>query len=155
MDTIKNAAKPLSQREVKIYSNFHFNKQKDRKYTYDRDDAIEKIPKDLIYYEPSPVSRKETHINQTKYAFVGSPHGNGLDCHRTWEALCLGCIVIIKSSPLDDLYDGLPVLIMREWSCITEGVLLNTIEKYKCMDFYYEKLSLNYWMSKINDTWSS
>lgn len=147
--TIKNAAKPLSEREPKIYSNFHFNKQKDRKYTYDRDDAIEKIPKDLIFYEPSPVSRKETHMNQSKYAFVGSPHGNGLDCHRTWEALCLGCIPIVKTSPIDSVFDDLPVLIVQDWSDVTKELLDFTIKSYSNQNFNYNKLTLQYWMDLI------
>jgi len=64
------------------------------------------IPADLIDYEPSPIPRL-----QTEYAFVASPYGNGFDCHRTWEALCLGCIPIVKISPLDRLFANLPVLL--------------------------------------------
>ena len=105
----------------------------------------------MIYYEPTRIERYESWKNQSEYAFIASPHGNGIDCHRTWEALCLGCIVIVKTSPLDDLYDGLPVLIVGEWSDICENLLLETIEKYKSMDFNYEKLTLNYWMNKINE----
>ena len=41
--------------------------------------------------------------------------GNGLDCHRTWELLYLGCIVITRTSPLDPLFEGLPVVIVRDW----------------------------------------
>lgn len=148
---IRHISLPFFERIPKIYANFHFSIHS--KFAQERKDAISQIPKDLIYYESSRMEKYETWQKQIEYAFVASPYGNSLDSHRTWEALCLGCIVIIKSSPLDDLYDGLPVLIIGEWSCITERVLLNTIEKYKCMDFYFEKLSLNYWMSKINDTW--
>lgn len=50
-----------------------------------------------------------------RYPFVMSAHGNGLDCHRTWEVLCLGCIAIVKRSPLDPLYVGLPVAIVEDW----------------------------------------
>jgi hypothetical protein len=46
---------------------------------------------------------------------VVSPHGNGLDCHRTWESLVLGNIVIVKRSSLDPLYEGLPVVIVDDW----------------------------------------
>lgn len=46
--------------------------------------------------------------------FVLSLVGNGLDCHRTWEALYLGAIVIAKRSPLDPLYDGLPVALIDD-----------------------------------------
>lgn len=52
----------------------------------------------------------------TEYPFVISTVGNGLDCHRTWELLYLGTIVITKTSSLDDLYDGLPVVIVKDWS---------------------------------------
>jgi hypothetical protein len=39
----------------------------------------------------------------SSYAFVVSVHGLGLDCHRTWEALYLGAVVITQHSSLDAL----------------------------------------------------
>jgi hypothetical protein len=51
-----------------------------------------------------------------EYPFVLSAAGNGLDCHRTWELLYLGNIVITKTSSLDRLYDGLPVAVVRDWN---------------------------------------
>ena len=45
------------------------------------------------------------------YAFVASPRGLGLDTHRTWEALFLGSIVIVRSSSIDELFEDLPVVI--------------------------------------------
>jgi hypothetical protein len=53
------------------------------------------------------------------HAFVASPHGNGLDCHRTWEALALGCIPIVKRSPIDKVFQGLPVWIVGSWKEVT------------------------------------
>ena len=50
-----------------------------------------------------------------QYPLVLSTTGNGLDCHRTWELLYLGCIVVTKTSPLDPLYEGLPVIIVEDW----------------------------------------
>ena len=38
------------------------------------------------------------------YEFVLSPSGAGLDCHRTWEAILAGCIVITKTSPFDEMF---------------------------------------------------
>ena len=133
---------------IKIcYANFHFNVN--TKYGYDRKNAISSISKDLVYYEFTPTTRIDTWKHQSKMVFVISPHGNGLDCHRTWEALILGCIVIVKSSPLDSLYEGLPVLIVDNWNNITEELLDITMEKFSKMDFQYEKLQLKYWMEKI------
>jgi hypothetical protein len=146
---IRNHALPFYERKMKIYANFHF--ALNTKFAKDRIDAMSQIPKDLVFYELSRLERNETWQNQSEYTFVASPHGNGLDCHRTWEALCLGCIVIVKTSPLNNLYDGLPVLIVEEWSCITEQVLLETIENCKKMEFQYEKLTLEYWMDMVFD----
>jgi hypothetical protein len=148
---LRNKSKPFYQREPKIYSNFHFFTHS--KFGKDRVDAIANIPKDVIYYEPEHVDRIVSWQHQTKYAFVASPHGNGLDCHRTWEALCLNCIVIVKTSPLDDLYKDLPVLIVPEWSSLTESLLLETIDNFKNVEFSYEKLTLSYWMNLIRTSY--
>jgi hypothetical protein len=140
----------FDKRIIKCYSNFHFNMQTDRRYTYDRKDALEKIPKECVYYEKKLVPRKQSFINQLEYAYVISPHGNGLDCHRTWEALVLGCIPIVKSSCLDQLYDELPVLIVEDWSDISQELLEETVKVFKEQKFNYEKLTLKYWMDKID-----
>jgi hypothetical protein len=146
---IKNSSKPFWEREIKCYSNFHFNFYK---FGKDRRDAIKKIPKNLIHYEDNQVLRKDTWKKQSLYAFVVSPHGNGLDCHRTWEALVLGCIVIVKTSGLDPLYEGLPVLIVNDWSEIDKDLLENTLNEYKMASFDYNKLKLEYWINKIKNT---
>lgn len=141
------------EREIKCYSNFHF--QMNTKYGQDRKDAIAQIPSELVYYEPEMVPRLKSWNKQKEYAFVISPHGGGYDCHRLWEALILGCIPIVKTSPIDKLYDELPVLIVCEWSDITLELLTNTLELFKTKhlnnEFNYNKLSLQYWINKIKE----
>jgi hypothetical protein len=150
---LKQASLPFWDRTVMMYANFQFHLT--GKYCNDRKDAIENIDKQLIYYEPNKVRRNESWKNQTKYAFVISPHGNGLDCHRTWEALCLGCIVIVKKSNLDDLYKDLPILIVNEWKDICIDLLQKTLEDFKMKIqnglFHFEKLTLKYWLDQINN----
>jgi FkbM family methyltransferase len=146
---IKNNSLPFWKRTVKCYSNFHFFTT--TKFGYDRIDAIDKINKDLVEYEPNKIKRIDTWKNQSNYAFVISPHGNGLDCHRTWEALCLGCIPIVKSSKLDYLYSELPVLIVDNWSDITAELLMSTIKAYTYTIFNYDKLKLQFWVQTINN----
>lgn len=143
---IKNSAKPMSQRKPMCYANFQFSKPPSNKYAYDRDDAINGIPKELVFYEPERVPRDNTWKNQSEYAFVISPHGNGLDCHRTWEALVLGCIPIVKTSPIDPVFRGLPVLIVKNWSDVTSDLLRKKMKEYSIDD---EKLTLKYWMNLI------
>lgn len=143
---------PFQDRIIKCYSNFHFLTT--TKYGYDRVDAINQIPKNLVYYEPTNIVREKTWINQSKYAFVISPHGNGYDCHRTWEALVLGNIPIVKTSGLDSLFTDLPILIVNEWNDINQELLNNTILKFKNSNFNYNKLLLSYWIKIIKDIYN-
>jgi hypothetical protein len=145
---IKNNSLPFWEREISCYSNFHFVLE--NKYCYDRRDAISQIPSDLIFYEPTRTTKEDGFLNQSRYAFVVSPHGMGLDCHRTWEALILGCIAIVKTSELDKLYEDLPVLIVNNWFDINYELLKNTVEIYRNKVFNYDKLKLQYWINKIN-----
>jgi len=142
-------APPFWERKCRIYSNCHFSTR--TRFGYDRQDAITNIPKDLVDYEPSKIPRKVTWMRQTEYAFVLSPHGNGLDCHRTWEALVLGCIPIVRTSPIDVLYTGLPVLIVREWSDVCMELLEATIREFRQKTFQTERLTLEYWIREIRE----
>ena len=149
LDCIKNTSKHFSERVLKIYSNCHFLTK--TKYGNDRIDALNNIPKELLHLEPNKVDRKTTWSNQINYMFVLSPHGNGLDCHRTWEALVLGCIPIVKTSGIDSLYDELPVLIVKNWGDINEKLLKDTIDNFKNKTFNYDKLTLKYWIDKFQN----
>ena len=83
--------------------------------------------------------------------FVLSPRGNGLDCHRTWEALYLGSVPIVESSALDPLFENLPVLIIKNWEEINEEMLNNFYEKTKNEKFQKEKLFMQYWHDLIKE----
>lgn len=148
---LNNGAQKFQLRKPICYSNFHFNYSKS-KFGNDRADAIKQIPAELIYYEPIEIGRTKSWKTMTEYAFVVSPAGNGLDCHRTWEALCLGCIAIVKTSALDPLYKDLPVLIVDSWTDITQTKLENTIAEFGKRSFNYNKLLLSYWVDMIRAT---
>ena len=147
---VKNTALPFWDRKIKAYSNFHF--QMNTKFSHDRRDAINMINKEIVYYEPTEIKRIETWKNQLTYAFVISPHGNGLDCHRLWEALVLGCIPIVRTSPLDKMYIDLPVLILNKWGDLTQELLEKTVNSFKDKIFNYDKLTLKYWEKIIKST---
>ncbi len=147
LKTVALKAKLLNQRIPKAYANFQFLMT--TKFGSDRIDAVNQVPKNLVYYEPTKIKRLNTWVEQSKYAFVISPHGNGLDCHRTWEALALGCIPIVKTSLLDPLFEGLPVLIVNQWSDVTQELLDSTIQDYSTRQFNLEKLKLSYWVKII------
>lgn len=140
--------KPFYERQLKIYCNF-LHAIRGRYGIEDRARALEQVPPELLVAERTFVPRYTSWKNLVKYAFVLSPAGNGLDCYRTWEALALGSIPIVKSGPLDSLYDDLPVLIVKEWSDVSEDLLKATIEDFKTKQFKYEKLTLKYWTDQF------
>ena len=146
---------PFWKRELKCYINFNFESNYMRsRFGYDRYEAIKKIPENLSFSEKGEVDRTTSWNNQSKYSFVVSPFGNGYECHRTWEALVLGCIPIVKTSGIDSLYEDLPVLIVNDWIDISSELLLSVLEDFKKKhekgQFNYNKLTLKYWMNKIN-----
>jgi hypothetical protein len=52
------------------------------------------------------------------FSFALSPRGNGLDAHRTWELLFFGVVPICKTSAIDPLYVGLPVILVQDWTAV-------------------------------------
>lgn len=146
--------KPFWERMIRCYCNFHFSME-GKYYSEDRISCYQKSPIELCYYEKEIISRDKTWRNQSLFAFVLSPAGGGLDCHRTWEALNLGCIPILKRYhvPYEKLFENLPVLFVNEWEDINELLLHETVKKFKfkheANQFQYELLTLKYWKEKI------
>jgi len=140
----KNAAP--GSRELKAHANFHFSMK--TQFAQSRQDAIRQLKKELVIYEETPVKRLVTWSNQTKYQFVISP----LDCHRTWEALALGCFPIVVKSPIDSLYEGLPVLILESWSQLNTPLMNAFVTYWKKKTINYEKLTLKFWMDRIRSS---
>jgi len=84
----------------------------------------------------------ETYLRTMRqYKFVLSPVGNGIDCHRTWEALMMGAIPIVESiAGLNPIYEGLPVLIVEDWKVLTETFLNDAYTAMRGKQYQWEKL---------------
>jgi len=105
--------------------------------------------RDAVFCQPGPLSRTETWRRRGKYAFVMSPHGLGLDCHRTWEALALGHIVLVPASSVDSLYAGLPVVSLQDWNEVTSDNLKKWFLQFQGNYGIHEKLKSDYWVAKM------
>jgi len=90
-------------------------------------------------------------IDMSQHKFVLSPRGNGLDCFRTWEALFMGSIPIVRSSTLNGMYKDLPVVIVQSWEEVTEEFLEKKYQeiKSKMSSYNFEKLYIPYWINEI------
>jgi hypothetical protein len=103
----------------------------------------------LVFCQSCPLPRSQMWRKRGEYAFVVSPHGDGLDCHRTWEALALGHIVIAPSCSLNPLYAGLPVPQVRNWNEITPEKLKLWLSMYSDNTWVQGQLMSRYWEQRI------
>lgn len=149
LQTIAENAPSLLRREQKVFCNWHFSIDR-----ADRKDCFEKIDKSVCFFQSEPRPMVETWEIQSQFQFVLSPHGAGLDCHRTWEALLLGCIPIVKAAKINDLFDDLPVIVVREWQEINQQFLESAAREISQKKYKLEKLTTGYWNSKIKSTGS-
>ena len=101
------------------------------------------------FFQSNPLPRLDLWRKMGEYAFVFSPHGNGLDCHRTWEALSLGHIVIAPSSSLDSLYTGLPVVCVDRFDDITDEKLDHWLREFEGVAGDHKKLTSRYWSDRM------
>ena len=141
---ISREAHKLRERQCKIWSNVHFRMDR----WGQRERAINTIPKDLLVKEERHLNRGQCWTQTTKYAFVLSPFGNGFDCHRTYETLCLGSIPIINAPHFKHLFEGLTILNVDEWADVTQELLERTQLEFSLRTWDWEKLTLSYWSSK-------
>ncbi len=126
MDGIRKRLPPLRDRPLRVYCNFHLNMDTFLRHPHahkratERAEALAALKKhDFVFWEPRQAPRNLVWERHSDVSFEVSPRGNSIDCHRTWEALILGTIPIVKSTPLDPIYDGLPVAIVSDWSEVT------------------------------------
>ena len=79
------------------------------------------------------INARTIHKLMRKALFVPSPAGNGLDCHRTWEALYLGCVpVVIRSEYCGN--ESWPIMVIDDWTELTsknENELNQIYNKFK------------------------
>jgi hypothetical protein len=94
-----------------------------------------------------------------RYEFVASPEGNGPDCHRTWEALYLKTLPIVKDAHFTRYFAslGLPIWIVHEWSEIEKYNAEGIQKKYAALTVSasWEALEMDFWIKKIRSVSSA
>jgi hypothetical protein len=99
---------PVTDKPLKAHASFHLNLSHPDRYG-----VWQKLRRNAnVVFEPRRIPPELLWIHHVCYAFEICPRGNGLDCHRTWEALLLRSIPIVRTSTLDPLYEGFPVVII-------------------------------------------
>ena len=84
------------------------------------------------------------------YKFIVSPEGNGVDCHRHYEAIIAGCIPIVEyNSQIEEKYKNCPILYTKDYSEINEEYLIKKYNEMIDTQFDFSRLFLSYY---DNDT---
>jgi glycosyltransferase involved in cell wall biosynthesis len=90
------------------------------------------------------------YSNLPSYKFVISPEGNGVDCHRHYEALIAGCIPILERNPLaEEKYRNCPILWTSDYSEITPEYLDAKYEEMTAQVYDFSSLFLGYYSDAI------
>lgn len=135
-----------------------------RRYGYNRRKIEYELHKRQIYN--LPFVRRESYWNALlDHKFIISPEGNGIDCHRHYEALMAGCIPIVEDNPfIREKYAGCPVLYTKNYSEINEKYLQSKYAEMLDQTYDFSPLFLshytedqkthikesgNYWMKKL------
>ena len=156
LEFIKNLVpdyQPTNKIFDKIYCNIRIT-HKDRP-------AVKQflIDSGLGYIEPPTgplesgmIISRDHHKMLSKFLFIASPRGNGIDCHRTWESLIMGSLPIVDRHFMFDTYPHLPIIQVSNWAELLDGKIL---EHYKNLylkgKLFYdmEVLTMDYWIKQI------
>ena len=114
--------RPAAARKLAAFGDFAlFNTSRAGEHGETRDDIRRQLSGNrAVSFPERAIAQLSLYHLYANFGFVVSPHGRGLDCFRTWEALLMGAIPIVKHSPIDGLYDGFPVVFVEDWSAINE-----------------------------------
>jgi len=84
-----------------------------------------------------------------QFLFVASPRGTGIDCHRTWEALYMGCVPVVEKHAMYNQYRHLPIVQIDDWSTFQMSQLDPYVSSYLAGTCFSntKELSLTYWAS--------
>ncbi len=89
----------------------------------------------------------------SRSAFVISPRGNGVDCHRIWECLYLKTVPVLFDEVNFSQFKHLPVLNVpnSNWENITIDFLRDKYSEFKNrFENPIPELTIEYWKERIN-----
>ena len=158
LKALREKVPPIKERPLRVYANFQLNmdtflrhpqartRRKARREAYD---VLKKM--EWVEFEKWQQPRQVVWSRYQDFAFEASPRGNGWDCHRTYEAVLFKTIPILKRSPIDPVYDGLPVAFVDDWREVTRPRLKDWVDEFA--PFFERpippKLYSNFWLEQF------
>lgn len=82
-------------------------------------------------------------FNLKIYKYCFCPRGNGIDTHRIWEALYMGCIPVVKRYTTHEFCEAeLPIIFVDEWKDFKDV-------EFEASRFKSPILTMEYWKNRI------
>ena len=85
----------------------------------------------------------------SQHRFCISPNGNGLDCHRTWEALYLGVVPLVQSLQIKQAFPELPIVQMDSYFELTAETFEILDAELHIQTTNLNALRMDYWKTII------
>jgi hypothetical protein len=131
---VRTSSPALSKRKPRVLVTFKRNFPSSARFRAAgflmRDELYDQASKSSVF-DVYTGSRSATWDTMAQYAFVYSPIGNGFDCHRLWEALALGSIVIAQRNPTAiEFAREFPIVLVSNIRSITEAKLQKWLLRY-------------------------
>lgn len=121
---IRQIRNELNKKEILVYKNFDINTNYGERYQCHN----------ITHTNGIPLSHKISIADYwrtlSKSVFVISPPGNGIDCHRIWEALYLRTVPVVRYHEAFSQFTHLPILFVKDWESVTINFLRSKIELY-------------------------
>ena len=141
---------PFEQRRPAVLSHFTVGTQpieRSQWQDYFKEQSFAETPEGMI--------ERPTLWNMMAGAqFVASPPGAGMDCHRTWEALVLGSVPIVRHfAPMAAMFEDLPVWQIECLSEVTEESLQRKADevsdRLSRSQYDFGKLTIGWWKERL------
>ncbi len=128
------------QKTEDVYFNFNINTNPEERLKCANAISLPMLPM---------VSVKENIERLATYRWCICPEGNGVDTHRLWECLYLGCVPIVKRTPFIDVlvhHMEIPLIVLDEWNqfCVPNN--------YQDSKYVNKWLILQYYIDEITKT---
>ena len=128
-------------RDELVYMNFNISTTPIRMQIYEDLKDKQFINKEMV---GNGGNYENYLINLKKHKFVVSPPGNGIDCHRNWEAIYLGCIPIVLNSHFArNVLENFSVFISNDLKNLNEKTLIDFDDRSSKKTNYEKYLKLS------------
>ena len=137
------------EKQAKVLVALNFATNPGKRFNCYRSFWKKPITKELSSFVSSQNYRKIA----AKCMFVASPAGNGLDCHRTWEAMYLNCVALVEKNEMSEYFKslGLPMLCIENWEDFANKTESELVEIYNktIKNCNKSPLYIDFWKDKI------